>query len=172
MTLWFSRVIITTFLVLGVMSFSPAPSQANTRVSKRVLVLHSYHQGYAWTDNVTRALQQQFEQSDFNVELFIEYMDTKRLQPESAFPRLASLYDFKYSALRFDAIICCDNNALDFLVQYHHKVFHSTPVIFCGINNFEPSMLSEHDDFTGVYEQLDLRASLDLIVVMRPPPVT
>ncbi|OEU74439.1 MAG: hypothetical protein BA874_08750, partial [Desulfuromonadales bacterium C00003068] len=168
MTLWFSRVIITTFLVLGVMSFSPAPSQANTRVSKRVLVLHSYHQGYAWTDNVTQALQQQFEQSDFNVELFIEYMDTKRLQPESAFPRLASLYEFKYSGLRFDAIICCDNNALDFLARYHHSVFQSSPVIFCGINNFEPSMLSGHDDFTGVYEQLDLRASLDLIVELHP----
>lgn len=168
MMLWLSRAILAISLVLGVVFFSPATSQANTRESKRVLVLHSYHQGYAWTDNVTRALQQQFEKSDFNVELFIEYMDTKRLQPDSAFPRLASLYEFKYSDLHFDAIVCCDNNALDFLVQYHHMVFDGTPVIFCGINNFEPTMLNGHDDFTGIFEQLDVRSSLELILELHP----
>jgi len=164
MMLWFSRLILTSMLALGMISFSPADSQASARERKRVLVLHSYHQGYPWTDNITHVLQQQFSQSDFNVELFVEYMDTKRLLPEMAFPRLASLYEFKYSDLRFDAILCSDNNALDFLIQYHHSVFQSTPVVFCGINDFKPSMLVGHDDFTGIFEQLDLRTSIDLIV--------
>lgn len=168
MTFWRSRVILTTFLLLGIMFFSPAINQANARESKRVLVLHSYHQGYSWTDNLTRGLQQQFDQSDFNVELFIEYMDTKRLQPDSTFEQLVPLYRFKYSNVRFDAILCCDNNALNFIVQYHHSLFQDQPVIFCGINDFEPSMLSGHEEFTGVFEQLDVRASLKLIEELHP----
>lgn len=168
MTLRSSRVVLTTFLLMSNLLFSAVMCQANVYESKRVLVLHSYHQGYAWTDNVTRSLQQQFSQSDLNIELYFEYMDTKRVEPKIAFPRLVSLYDSKYSDVHFDAIISCDNNALNFLVLYHHQLFERSPVIFCGVNNFETSMLGGHDDFTGAFEQLEIQASLNLILSLHP----
>lgn len=44
--------------------------------TKKVLILHSYHQGYKWTDDITAGIKSLFPKKS-NVALTIEYMDTK-----------------------------------------------------------------------------------------------
>ncbi|MCG8578891.1 MAG: hypothetical protein MI866_03185, partial [Bacteroidales bacterium] len=45
---------------------------------KKVLVLHSYHQGLEWTDNVTDGIKQTMLSHEDEVDLYFEYLDSKR----------------------------------------------------------------------------------------------
>src|SRR6266566_782207 len=48
--------------------------------TKRVLILHSYHQGLYWTDSIQRGLEAALADSGVRAELYTEYMDSIRFQ--------------------------------------------------------------------------------------------
>ncbi|MDW2205202.1 GGDEF domain-containing protein, partial [Vibrio sp. 1636] len=102
----------------------------------KVLVVHSYHQGFFWTDSIQRGIDQQLD--DRELDMRVLYLDSKRNQSEQFFTQLESLYRTKLSDERFDAILVTDNNALE-LMQHLAPLIKDTPVIFCGINNYRPS---------------------------------
>ena len=52
--------------------------------------------------------------------------------------------------------------------EYHSELFPHTPVIFCGVNNFNQSMLKGHKLFTGVVEEIDIKSSLTLVLTLHP----
>jgi GAF domain-containing protein/ABC-type uncharacterized transport system substrate-binding protein len=152
---------VTSGLVLGRPRLSHAQDQR-----KQVLVLHSYHQGYKWTDDIMAGIESVLGQED--VELQIEYMDTKRTFDETYLERLYQVYQHKFSGRKFDAIISSDDDAFNFLLQHRDALFPGTPVVFCGVNFFQDSDLQGHELFTGVNEEIDPRASLDLALELHP----
>lgn len=142
------------------------PAVANP--GQNVLVLHSYHPGYHWTDMIqeglSRTLSQQFPQA----EIYVEYMNTKRQSLEIAANSLRDLYTTRYRDVNFDVIVASDNNALDFFLQYREELFPGVPVVFCGINNFSNYFFAAADNVTGVREDLDIGATIDLAVQLHP----
>jgi GAF domain-containing protein/ABC-type uncharacterized transport system substrate-binding protein len=133
---------------------------------QQVLVLHSYHQGYKWTDDITEGIESVLGEE--NVDLRIEYMDTKRVFDETFVQELYQLYQYKFSDSKFDAIISSDDNAFNFLLQHRDQLFPGTPVVFCGVNFFQPETLEGHELFTGVNEDVDVRGSLDIALQLHP----
>ncbi|MCV6022782.1 hypothetical protein OFO93_40385, partial [Escherichia coli] len=77
------------------------------------LVVHSYHQGFFWTDSIQRGIDQQLD--DREMDMRVLYLDSKRNQSEQFFTQLESLYRTKLSDERFDAILVTDNNALELM---------------------------------------------------------
>ena len=69
----FFPILFMAFVLLGVFSL---PSMAGD--DPRVLIIHSYHRGYEWTDSLHReivsAISGEMPETDF----YVEYMDTKR----------------------------------------------------------------------------------------------
>ena len=57
---------------------------------KEVLLIHSYHKGYIWTDDISKTIEKNFS-SDKNIELTTVYMDTKRIDDPSYLANLAKL---------------------------------------------------------------------------------
>ena len=45
---------------------------------KEVLLLHSYHKGYVWSDDISKTIEKNFSKFN-NIELTTVYMDTKRV---------------------------------------------------------------------------------------------
>jgi len=140
-------------------------------LKKRVLVLHSYHQGYHWTDRIMAGMQSVFNEEN-SVELFVSYMDTKRHSGVDYFKQLRDLYKIKYQFVTFDAIISSDDHALDFLLDYRDELFPNTPVIFSGLNMFSSKRLREKSGFTGVYESYDVSGTIDLMLELHPQTTT
>ncbi|MCM2357393.1 MAG: ATP-binding protein [Geobacteraceae bacterium] len=95
-------------------------------------------------------------------------MDTKRLSDTTYFKLLYETYKYKFGNFRFDAIIATDNDAFNFLVSYRDELFPGTPVVFCGVNYFEPSQLRGVRLFTGVNEAADIKLTLDLALKLHP----
>ena len=138
--------------------------------SKDVLLLHSYHKGYAWTDDISKEIEKKFKDHK-DIELTTVYMDTKRIDDYSYLNDLAKLYKKQFEGRVFDLVIVSDNAALDFMIKYHEFLFKDIPVLFCGINNFNKSLLDENNmkKFTsGVAEEVDLEKNFELISKLHP----
>jgi hypothetical protein len=71
---------IAAFILIGtlIFAFSFTHQVCYAQWKKRVLVLHSYHQGLEWTDNITRGIQSSFSPYQKQYEIHYEYLDTKR----------------------------------------------------------------------------------------------
>ncbi len=135
-----------------------------------ILVLHSYHKGYKWSDDISKAIGDSFKKYK-NINIITLYMDAKRMESTSYYSKLYDLYKEEFKYTTFDVIIAVDNNALDFLVKYREKIFQNTPIVFCGINNFSKKMI-DYPNFrykvTGVVENVDIRKNIELITKIVP----
>ena len=138
--------------------------------SKEILLLHSYHKGYKWSDDISSEIEKQFESHD-NIELTTIYMDTKRVAGPTYLNKLAALYKEQFATRDFDLVIASDNNAFEFAIRYHSYLFEELPILFCGINNFDKALLDENNIknyMSGVVEQVDLEKNFELISKLHP----
>lgn len=135
---------------------------------KNVLVLNSYHQGYKWTDDETRGILAALNPDQSRIKVTIQYLDTKRLADARYFEDLRRIYARKFKTSKFDAIITTDNDAFNFMKQYRDTIFPETPVVFCGINYLQKSDLEGLSNFTGVNEDADIAAGIELILKLHP----
>ena len=138
--------------------------------SKEVLLIHSYHKGYIWTDDISKTIEKNF-QDHKEIELTTLYMDAKRVDDSVYLSNLAKLYKQQFENRKFDLVIVSDNNAFDFIIQYHEYLFKDLPILFCGINNFNKSLLNKNnikEFMTGVAEEVDLEKNFELISKLHP----
>jgi len=135
---------------------------------KNVLVLHSYHAGYKWSREVMQGIESVLNTDGKDVELYVEYMNAKQIENPDYFNILNELFKIKFSNIHFDAIISADNAAFDFMRGYRDDLFPEMPVVFCGVNGFKDADLSGHDLFTGVCEQTDYKANIEMVLRLHP----
>jgi PAS domain S-box-containing protein len=137
-------------------------SEAQEEQTNHILILNSYHKEFQWTDDQTSAIKEVLISSIDNLELYIEYMDTKRIYTPEYLEHLLHIFHLKYDKVKFDAVVATDDNALRFIMEHHEEVFSGASVSFCGINGYRPGMFEGSDAFTGLIEVLDIKATVDL----------
>ncbi len=133
-----------------------------------ILILHSYHKSLSWVKSIEKGITLEFKKKGVNAEFRYEYMDTKRINRPDYLLSLFDMYKIKFKDIRFDLIICSDNNALIFLLLHHDVLFPGTPVVFCGINNYNDNMLSNRHLFTGIVEDVDFKSTIDVALKLNP----
>ncbi|BBD10013.1 ATP-binding protein [Desulfovibrio ferrophilus] len=139
---------------------------SSSQLRANILILNSYHYGYPWSDEIVRGLREGF--SPFpGIELQVEYMDFKRYELAHLAPLLVDLYARKFSDKKFDLIVVSDNNAFSFIRQYGELLFPGLPVIFCGVNDFDPALI-EGRNITGIVENYDVGDTLELALNQHP----
>ena len=134
---------------------------------KRVLVLNSYAEGYYWTDRIMDGIHSVMDEQ-YDVELFINNMDTKRVSDNDYYLQLRELYRHKYRSQKIDAIISTDDNAFNFLLKYRDELFPNVPVFFNGVNTYHPSDIEDHKLFTGIAETYDAAGTIELMLRLHP----
>ena len=144
-------------LVLSCCSVSIAAAE-----SPRILVLNSYHDGYDWSDDEMRGLTVALTKAVPEAMLYVEFLDTKKFPRKNHFPRLASYFEFKYRSTDFDAIVVMDNAALEFATRYRSRLFTGIPLVFCGVNDYVPSLMRGMSPITGVAEAQDSSGTLGM----------
>jgi len=152
------------FLLLAALVVFAQPfalSAAAQETPKAVLVLHSYHQGLEWTDSISRGIVSTLGKNAHPVTVQFEYMDTKRIADDQHLENLAKLLQHKYSKHRFDVLITSDNSAFDFLLRHQQDIFPRTPIVFCGVNDFQHQSIADNPFITGVAESISLKETLD-----------
>ena len=150
------------FLIICLFAICLPSSHLKANQTKKLLILHSYHQGLGWTDRINQGIESALNKSDQEIETHIEYMDTKRIYDTQYLQYLYELYRHKFRNRRFDVVMSSDNHAFNFLLAHHRELFPDTPIVFCGVNGFEDSMLLGHDLITGVAESGDYKSTIDV----------
>ncbi len=159
---------ILRLLLAGLMAF-PAVAAAQSPTARKVLILHSYHFGYDWTESIAAGIRSVFQENRVIAELHVEFMDARRHNTPADLARLHGYYKHKYQGLEFDVIITSDNAALEFLLQNHQTLFPQTPVVFCGVGlmgrNYD---FSKQPLFTGILEVTDIVDTVALALRLHP----
>jgi PAS domain S-box-containing protein len=157
----FKAVVLILFLSLN-QAYSSEP------VRKKVLILHSYHQGYEWADEINRGILETLK-GNKSIEIYIEYMDVIRNTQVEYIHELDKIYQLRYSAQasKPDVVIISDDAAFNFIIEKREKLFKDIPVVFCGVNNFTPSMLKGEKNITGVNESISVRETAEIALKLR-----
>jgi PAS domain S-box-containing protein len=135
---------------------------------RHILLLHSYHAGMTWVENIENAVYDVLQPAEHNTVLHIEYLDSKRHHDEAYYERFARILEQKYRDIPLAMILASDNNALDFLRKRRDKLFGQAPLVFCGVNDYQPGMLSDFPRATGVAEIISPRATVKAMLRMLP----
>ncbi len=154
--------LLLLFLLTGFFSVSGDPAD------KTLLFLDSYHPGYLWSEDVRQGVRDTLAEAGGSFILRVEFMDTKHFPPEELFPYLAELYTLKFRDQLPHVIISSDNNALNFLRLYRDAVFPGVPVVFCGVNDYNPRMIEGMEAITGVAEKASFFETIDLALKLFP----
>jgi len=161
--------VAATIIMAGVfLLVLAAPPLHAAAAVPRVLVLNSYNMGYDWSENEMAGLRAGFAKAFQRTEMFVEYLDTKNFPTKKHFPRLANLLETKYANRPLDVIIAMDNAALEFASHYRQRISPGTPLVFCGVNGYEPSLIAGQSSVTGVAEYLDSAGTLELALRLHP----
>lgn len=132
------------------------------RQRKNILLIHSYHRTYAWTENVANGVRAVLDEHIDHYDIQIEYLDSKRRFDPAYQEILAELFLLKYRKTTFDIILISDDDALRFVMRYGEILFPNTPVVFCGVNVYEPQVLKQYPHITGVLEQVDIAKTVEI----------
>lgn len=161
------KVAVKLFLIFILLSVATNTANSEER-KKKILVLHSYHQGLDWTDNITRGIKSVFDPLQNSYEVYYEYLDTKRNTGKKYMDNMALFISEKNKNFKFEAVIASDNDALELLNEGKITFKGNPPVIFCGVNNYDEALTDNLDQVTGVAETTDLQGTLNLMKLLHP----
>ncbi|MEE4239998.1 MAG: ATP-binding protein [Desulfopila sp.] len=141
----------------------------NVMYTHSVLVIHSYHENMQWVQEVQQGIMAELENElGDSADIKIEYMDSKRYVGDLYSSHLTALWRSKYKNNPPDCLIVCDDNALNLVLSIREDIFKNIPLVFCGINSYEPERFSSIKNITGVVEAFDLPGTLDIIKQLQP----
>jgi len=161
------RIIIFSFSIYFLSAIHALADQ--TIYNSSVLVIHSYHKDMLWVEEVHQGLQDTLLGAlGDSVDIKVEYMDSKRYVGEDYYGMIASAWRYKYLTSRPDCLIVCDDNALNLALSLRRDLFKDIPIVFCGVNLYDPERFSKIDNITGVVEAYDLTGTLEIIKQLLP----
>jgi PAS domain S-box-containing protein len=146
-------------------ALGPCEAQTGSKPPRTILVLHSLEEGPGWVQNVTEGIRSVFARDrTFSWVFRYEYLNVLDTDPRD-YP---AVFRLRFPNVRFNAVICVDNQALDFAVANRAEFFGGVPIVFCGIDRYDPTMLRGERRITGVIDELDFAGTFALMRLLHP----
>jgi signal transduction histidine kinase/ABC-type uncharacterized transport system substrate-binding protein len=138
-------------------------------MSKKVLILHSYDEGFKWTSDQNHGILSKFNDLNEMFEIYIEYMDWKNYPGEENLRQFREKMAYKYASKDIDIIITTDDIALEFALDNRDELFSGAPVVFSGVNRKgAESIAGERTSVTGVIEEIDPAGTIQAALAVNP----
>jgi len=174
---WYSSVFLISLwflcLVGGVaQAAKPSDTELTTGRPAVILIVNSYNQGYAWTDEQTQGILETLGKRGYEVEPWVEYLDWKRVSDPIQLAKSQAYIQEKYQGRVPAVIITCDDIALFTGLQLRKAWGHDIPIVFSGVTKENAdALLRGERDVTGIYETTDVAGTVDIVRRLRPDPV-
>ncbi|WP_415225137.1 ABC transporter substrate binding protein [Psychromonas sp.] len=139
---------------------------------KNILILHSYSADNPWTKAIMNGLENILHDSEFMINSFTEFMDSKRFTDKAYLYSLTQLLKLKYGQQDLDLIIVSDDNAFNFMMRLKDHFFKNIPVVFCGVNYLQDPQNMTSRNITGVMESYDILGTLKMGLSLFPKTET
>ncbi len=118
-------------LVLLIFFFSSSTQASSLGLDKKILLINSYHAGYAWSDAEQSGVLSRLQEVHKNMDILVEYLDAKHRPDLKNLARMKDFLAVKYRSEHIDLIVALDNPALDMLALYQRRTFSRCPRCFC-----------------------------------------
>lgn len=139
---------------------------AQSAFAAKILVVQSYHTGYAWVDDIDAGIAKALEGAGYEVKYF--YMDTKRKTSEEWKVESGKLAMKEVETFKPDVVITADDNAQKYFAQALAGKAGAPQVIFCGVNA-EPSDYGfPAENVTGIIERPHFAQSIGMFQKIEP----
>ena len=155
----------------GLFRYRPAVSAQISQPEKPfpfVLVLNSYHQGDSWADNEVAGLVQGLQADYPDLIPAIEHLDTKRFPYPEHVIQLSQFLKDKYHEHQPNLLIVLDDPALELMLEYRQQIFPNVPIVFAGVNYYDPIKMANQAEITGVKESQDFSGTLEMALRLQP----
>ena len=144
-------------------------AEGTRQEAKRVLILHSYHTGLPWTDEIMSGMKAVLANSNRLINIDVEYLDTKRHNDPNYFSHvLDAILHYKFKDRKYDLVLLSGNEALKFALEHRNNLLRSTPIIFCGINCDNEAVVASTPQITGVRADPDFAGVIRQALLLHP----
>jgi len=130
----------------------------------RVLLVNSYHIGLEWAERLTDGFVGAL---GADIEIYHEYLDTKRFVDTNYENEFLALLQAKYHNRGLDSVVVSDDAAYRLVIDRAIPLLESIPIVFCGVNDYSPGDYSD-DRITGIAEVSAIGDTLNLIFALHP----
>ena len=146
--------------------FKPAPiASPNAGLKgRRMLLVHSYHQGYHWVDTITEGVQTALKGTGMELDIF--YMDAKRHTDEAWKIDAGQRAKKRVDEFHPDIILASDDDACQYFATFYLNT--PMPVVFTGVDADPSKYGFPAANVTGVIERPHFKESLALAQRLRP----
>ncbi len=145
-----------------------SPAALHFTVAPEVLILNSYHLGHVWSDHEMEGISDVLSAVSPAIKYSMEYLDCKRHPRYEHFEQVKALLQVKYGNRDIPLVIVSDDPAFTFALKYRPQLFPRAAILFCGVNNFQPEMLGQEGDITGLVEALDVKNTMRIALTLHP----
>jgi diguanylate cyclase (GGDEF)-like protein len=121
-----------------------------------------------WTDNISKGIQSVFSPHLKQYEIHYEYLDTKRNTGQAYTAQMVNFISARNRHIQYEVVIVSDNTALKLLNEGSIQFTGNPHIVFCGINNYQKNLTKGLDKVTGVVENIDHRATIELMRKLHP----
>ncbi|MGQ7869856.1 sensor histidine kinase [Sunxiuqinia sp. sy24] len=158
---------LTTYLILSTLIFCINPSQGKAE-QKSLLVIYSCNANFHIYQESQVALNEFFPEKDYYIDT--EFLDSKRYpEGQLKFNIFQQIQTKQKGRHPYDLVIACNDNAVEFCLEYQTRLFKETPIIFWGVNNKEKALEQNNNPWvTGLIENMALESTLSLIQTLHP----
>lgn len=143
----------------------PLEKTARSTPVQRILVVHSYHSGYAWTAGIQKGIERALAQSEAEVGVY--YMDTKRNSSEAYKKEAGKLALSMVEEWKPQVVLASDDNAQAYFTRYLNGREH-VQVVFCGVNAEPEAYGFPTPNITGLLERSPFERALRLLELVAP----
>lgn len=145
---------------------------AETRESKRILVLFSEDKGHPAHELTDRGIREAFQANKlFDVQLYTEYLDRSRFSGTAHLRAVADYLHRKYAGLKMDVIIGVYPAAVQLLLGEAQAAFPGVPIVACEVSRSYAENLDNTPSrsfLTGVVMAENIAGLLDTALRLRP----
>ncbi len=156
-------------LLPGAELYSQQTAKSKANKHPHVLVINSYHAGFSWTLDQNAAFAEAIRIQRPEAQLFVEFMDVKRVGESNLQESFARMLSRKYEGMRFDLVYATDDVALQFAQSYSSRLWpKGMPIIASGINNHPLLDATLHPTTRGIIETQGAAEALKLCLEQNP----
>ena len=131
---------------------------------RRMLLVHSYHQGYRWVDTITEGVRSAIQGTGLELDIFC--MDAKRHTDEAWKIDAGRRARRRVDEFRPDIILAADDDAQQYFATFYLNT--ALPVVFTGVDADPSKYGYPAANVTGVIERPHFKESLALAQQLHP----
>ncbi len=167
-------IILLIGLLLLAVASSPAAAETllDAARMKRVVVLYSAPLDFPATEMAERGIREVLLTStDFQIQLFSEYLDLSRFRDARQREALVELLRYRYAEEATDLVIGVDVPAAHFLLEHAGSVFPGVPMVMCSIPEVMAEALSAsplRQRISGVFEPTNAAPLVETALSLKP----